>query len=1207
MHITCSTKFPNAQNWVFFFLFFLPSFVTWLSRDKLLYSLMSPLQLCFFSQHTYLSETERERDQENARTLKIVAMMNATTYLRDAESVALHKKAKDLLANGDHIKALEIIQDMIEDHKEDEGIWFLHAEEGYMFMKLSEIAVDYEMDFTSVLASVACFSEHEKLLGALAHAIYTLAQIMGSVRYYKKSVKIAKQTLSVSKQKEDSASSSGAQMSLQWKMNLAKTKEDLENLIEDSESKISASKTGRLKGLIGKERESENLESKNSPEPPQDRFKGLRSFWLGLDVKAKRDFMKVSIAKLRSFVEGVHDEKGQDTLEKLLDSAKEDRKWTFWICRERCSKKFSSAEECKNHFEQEHAADFVPSKEMDMVKRIGKDWARRISIGGWEPVDTVAAVEMIKNRLADVKAFSYKNGWSKEWPLAVDEERSKLLKEIKISLVKFCDLKILPCSVRDCVMQYPLKYLGKLEVSKQSLVDSHLVETPQSICFLDCHELSQILNFLKRIKCEREDGIDIVCRTVNNALGSTQVTEKIDFDPEFSFLLLDRRLLNSNNPPFDDDGTINVFDPSVHYAKAHAQGDDIISWLTDYNTVERIFPKPIREHNLDIWVAVLRAVQFTCKTLGTKYAKKMQLFHYYVALTVVEDLCMSEDARRRNLREYQWNSYASLLCDRCEEGVPGNSLNTELFVYAVRDVLEGALEIFDFPDFEECVNLICERKCVSDDIVLKSIHSLKSVANSKVILIDSKILLVDNSRISLLNDLTRLSVFDNRIYIRQLLQPFLLNEIMDMESKAKLDAAGAAEADLLFEEEKKSQSKKKKNKSKKQRTSTTISSPLKTGEDKPPVNLEPKSTSPSLKTVVEDFVEPDDASERRQSEISSNTINQEDVMQNLLGEDSQSEHSESALGEAASRYSSALDMTLKALLNIKMLKEDLMQNKQPFQDHLEEHVPPALKQFFTAFVSEEINSEGVYSCLLSDFLVSLEEFISMVSVEQSSDAAEVLVAIIESWQCWKNAEKESLVTRLFTLEENERMSCRKCRKKLNYPEQSSNGIVLAADSIRDLKCALGDVEFVDICKVIRMEYKMLCDIKTGGCGITNFVHHIISKCPPIFTIVLVWEKSETETEISETTKALDWEIDFSRMYEGLEPNTNYRLVSLVGCGEEEEHICLAYVKNRWVNLRRDALKAESVGSWKSVVRFCGERKVRPEILFYEAATKSMAY
>ncbi|XP_010510750.1 PREDICTED: uncharacterized protein LOC104786966 [Camelina sativa] len=1112
--------------------------------------------------------------------------MKLTTFLKDAERVKLWKDAKELFANGDCIKAFEIIEDMIAVHKEDKNSWFLHLEQGNMFIDLAETIKNPYVDFVYMFGSVGCFSENVLLSRPCAHGLYYLGEELGSVSYYKKCVKVAKQCLSVAY--PDDSESSDAQETLQGLKE--DVKKDMESLVNDAESNIADSKTERLVGSLEENCESEVLESKKSAELVKNEFEGLRLFWLGLDVKVKRDFMKVSIAKLISFVEGVHSRKGRDALKKILESAKEDRKWTFWMCRSKCSKKFSTAEECKKHLEKEHAADFTPSEEMDMVKRIGKEWARKISFGSWEPVDTVAAVEMIKNQFGEVKSFSYKNGWSNEWPLATDEMRSKLLKEIKFFLVMFCDLKILSCSIRDWMKLYPVRHLGKLNVSEQILVDSHLVETPQSICFLECHELSQILNFLKRIKCERDDGTNIVCRAVDRILDSTRAKESIDFDPEFSLLLLDRRLLkSSNNDPHDDEGTINVFDPNVHYGKAHAQGDDIVSWLTDYNSVEKTFPKPIREHNLYIWVAVLRAIQFTCRNLETKYAKKLKVLDYSKALLVAENLCKGENERRRNLQEEEWNSYASLLCNRCEERVPRNSLATNFFLCAVQDVLQGASDLtLDLPDFEGCMNIIREHKNLSDDIVVKSLRILKSVVTFKVLLIDSRILLVDNSRISLLNDLTRLSIVDNRTYIVQLLKPFLLNEIVNMESKAKSDAA---EAELLLEEEK-SRSKKMKKNSKK-RTSTSMSCPLyKTVKDKPSVNLEPESTSPSL-TVNEDSMEPGNtlASEGCRLEISSNTVDQEQGIRNLPGEDSQSKHLESALGEAAARYNSALDMTLKALLNIKILKEDLM---QAFQDHLEDQDPSALQNFFTAFVSEEIKNEGVYSYLLSDLLASLEEAISM-----SSGASEVLVAILEFWHCWKNAEIDSLVTRLFTLEENERMSCRSCRKKPNYPEQSSYGIVIAADSTRDLNCALGNIKFVDILKVIRMEYKMLCDTTTGGCGITNFVHHIISKCPPIFTIVLEWKKSETGKEISETTKALDWEIDMSRMYEGLEPKTKYRLVSMVCCGEEEEYFCIAYEKNRWVNLRRDALAGEDVGNWKSVVRFCGERKVRPEILFYE--------
>ncbi|KAF8087621.1 hypothetical protein N665_0574s0008 [Sinapis alba] len=364
---------------------------------------------------------------------------------------------------------------------------------------------------------------------------------------------------------------------------------------------------------------------------------------------------------------------------------------------------------------------------------------------------------------------------------------------------------------------------------------------------------------------------------------------------------------------------------------------------------------------------------------------------------------------------------------------------------------------------------------------------------------------------------------------------------------------------------------------------------------KPSINLELGVTSQSPKTIEEDSMEREDTlgSEKGPLEISfTNDIQQEATKVNS----GVSGKLESALGGAAARYNSALDMTLKALVCINVLKEDFKYNKQPYHDNVE--VLPALHSLFTALVSEEIKTEGVYSLILRYLLVSWEEVNSM-----SSGAAEVLVAILESWHCWKNSEGESLVNRLFTLEEKERMSCRKCGRNSNYPEQSSYGIVMAADSIRNIKCAFGDIKFVDIIKVTRMEYKMLCDIKIGGCGAINFVHHVISRCPPIFIIMLEWEQSETEKEMSETTNALEWEIDISRLYEGLEPNTNYRLVSMVGYVEgKREHICMAYEKNRWVNLRRESLGGEVVGNnWKSVVRFCEERKVRPEILFYETA------
>ncbi|XP_019101751.1 PREDICTED: uncharacterized protein LOC104789850 [Camelina sativa] len=1099
---------------------------------------------------------------------------------------------------GDHIKAMEVIEDSILEQGKEKVSDLLIFQQGTIFRAQAIRAENRDVKFTFLLASVECFSVSEGLSSFCAVSLFELGQHLGSSLYYKKSVEKAKEYLSVlANFRELDLKEQNSKKDIERILRDAESRiagpnkktlvaSDIERILRDAESRIAGPNKKTLVASVERS-EPKARESKKNLDPK------LRSCWMGLSDEFKRNFLKVSTAKFISFVEAMYGKEGRDALEQVLTSARENRKWTFWMCRT-CSNKFSSPEECKNHIGQEHAAEFKPSSTKYMALTISKVWARKISVGDWEPVDAVAAVDMIKNRLQDVKAFAYENGWSKDWPLVVDEERSQLLKEIQLLLVSFWERKILSCSIRDWMIQFVVKYLAQFQVSEHTIItECRLVDTPQSICFLDCNELNQILDFLKNIKGERDDGTDLVRRAADSFCDGSRVREKIDFDPQFTFLLLDKRLLKCELARFDNEGTINVFDPSIHYAKAQVHRDDILSWLADNSSGDESFrfPRPIRTHNLDIWVAVLRAVQFTCRTLGIKYEKKMKMICYDAALVDAKNLCTREDERRRNIPEDQRNIYASLLCNKCEEYIrrdAGNSLTTKLFLCAVRDVLEGALQpTVDCVDLVDCLNHIHRHKRISDAIVLKSIEHLKSVVTNKVPLLDSKILLVENSRVNLLNSLVGLSVFEYRSYILQPLKRFLqeeLDEIVDMDVKALPEPL----SEKKQEKEKKPGSKKKKNRSNK-RNSASMSSLLDQNvEHESYVNLEPGVTS--LNRTEEDSMEPEDTREKGQSEILSN---QDEATKDMHGEDSLSKNLESVHGKAVSRYNSALDMILKSLCNIKVLKEDLLHNRQTFSDN---QVPSALRSFFSAFVSEQIKEEELYSHLLSNLLASLEEEFHSLS----SDGAEVLVAILEFCHWWKIPEGESLVTRLFTLEVYERMSCKKCRRKPNHPEQSSYGIVMPADSIRDLKSALGNIKFEDILKMIRMEDKMICDVRTGGCGETNFVHHIISRCPPIFTIGLEWEKNETEKEICETTKSLEWEIDISRLYEGLEPNTKYRLVSMTGCGEEEEYICMAYKKNRWVSLTHEASIEEVVGNWESVARLCGERKVRPEILFYEA-------
>ncbi|WZZ32422.1 hypothetical protein YC2023_015823 [Brassica napus] len=1041
--------------------------------------------------------------------------MNRFPPLADAKGEKLFKLAKDLYAQGHHIKALEAILALSFLKGNDKNpVAYL---QGTIFRDLAGKTENPNLKFTYLLCSVEIFTACKPFSGVAALSLFNLAQQLESKLYYKKSLAQANQIV-------------GA----------VKNLESLRHVIETAESKLAQFKNGTY--LVEDSDNSEDMveseENEETTKTESDFVRGLKSYWSGLSVDKRRNFVKVSIADFTSYVQRLYGTEGRVALEKVLGSVRKDKRWRLWVCRS-CSKEFSSAEECRNHLEREHGAGFHPNVAMALAQRISESWGCMISDGGWEPLDTVSAVEMIKTRLQDMKAFVYEKGWSKDLPFAADEERRKLLQEIRFLLVTFRDCNILSRSVIAWVKYLVVSHFEKLQVFKHSLAECGLVDTPQSICFLERHELNQFLDLLKRIKCERDDGTELVCRAVDSVYNGTRVKEKIDFDMKFSSLLLDKRLLQCEIAQFDEEGAISFLNASAHYAKANAGGDDIIFWLTEKSSGDEKFkfPRPIRAHNLDVWLAVLGAVQFTCRTMGTQYyAKKLRVGDFTEVLVGAKNLCIGEDERRRSTPDGQKKTYASLLCDECEKKHlmtdSSNSLATRLYCSAVVDVLKGELHPkFGLPELEDCLNVIRDHRDVSDDVVLSSIDHLKSMMTNKVPLIDSKIFLVENSMINLLNDLVRLSVFDYRSYILPLLKDFMLEGIVDMECKAKL---AAAQADRLLEEEMKSQSKKKKNKSNKEELAAIQALKLlsennqdkeKNSGSKKKRRRNKKRTSTSMPGVLDQNVEHVTSPSHKPGEEDSMEHDQEEAakdMQNMPEEESPSKHLEPAHAEGPPIYNSALAMTLK-----------------------------------------------------------------------TSYAAELLVSILEFWPCWKCPEIESVVTHIFTLEEYERMSCSKCKKKPNYPEQSSYGIVMAADSIRNLKCAFGNIKFEDILKMIRMEDEMLCDIKTGGCGKANFVHHIISRCPPIFTVVLEWEKDETEKEISETTKALDWEIDMSRLYEGLEPSTKYRLVSMVGCGEEEEYICLAYKKNRWV-----------VGSWKSVVRFCEERKVRPEILFYEAFAKA---
>lgn len=641
--------------------------------------------------------------------------------LADAKGEKLFKLAKDLYAQGHHIKALELIQDLSFVKGNDKNpVAYLH---GTIFRDLAEKTENPNLRFTYLLGSVEIFTACRPFSGVAALSLFNLAQQIESKFYYKKALDQANQIV-------DAVS----------------RLEYLKHFVETAESKLAQFKNGT--DLVDEDyddSEDDMVESEEDQETESEFVRGLKRYWSGLNVDKRRNFMKVSIADFTSYVQRLYGREGRDALEKVLGSVRKHKRWRLWVCRS-CSKEFSSGEECKSHLEQEHGAGFHAQVAMDLAQRISESWRCMItSDGGWEPLDTVAAVDVIKTRLLqDMKAFVYENGWSRDLPLAADEERSKLLQEIRSLLVTFCDCNILSRSVIDWVKDLVVSHFEKLQVSKHSLAECGLVDTPQSICFLERSELNQFLDLLKRIECERDDGTELVCRAVDSFYNPTRVKEKIDFDMKFSSMLLDKRLLQRKIAQFDEEGAVSFLNPNAHYANANADGNDIIFWLTGKSSGDEKFqfPRPVRAHNLDVWLAVLGAVKFACRTMGTQYyAKKFRVGHFTQVLVDAKNLCIGEDERRSNNPDGQRKTYASLLCDECEKKHlmidTSNSVATRLYCSAVVEVLKGELHPkFGLPELEDCLNVIGDHRDVSDDVVLNSINHLKSVMTDKVLFLD---------------------------------------------------------------------------------------------------------------------------------------------------------------------------------------------------------------------------------------------------------------------------------------------------------------------------------------------------------------------------------------------------------------------------------------------------------------------------------------
>lgn len=158
--------------------------------------------------------------------------------------------------------------------------------------------------------------------------------------------------------------------------------------------------------------------------------------------------------------------------------------------------------------------------------------------------------------------------------------------------------------------------------------------------------------------------------------------------------------------------------------------------------------------------------------MGTNYGKKLEFLDYAAALGEARDLCDKESSLNP-----EGNRCATLLCSKCKE-----KDTSKLFLCAVRDLLKGAQAspTFDVVSPEELLSIDAQSQGVTDETVFLGVENLEGMVQEKLALLDSKLLMTENSRIRLVKSLAKLSTFDCRIYLLKPVKKLILMALNDL-------------------------------------------------------------------------------------------------------------------------------------------------------------------------------------------------------------------------------------------------------------------------------------------------------------------------------------------------------------------------------------------------------------------------------------------